>query len=84
MSKILVSVRDVKAGFYDGCFLVRSRAEAVRGFVDEVNNPQSMLGRHPEDYTLFVVGEFDEETGVITPTPSPEALGVGSNFIRTE
>lgn len=46
-------------------FFVPQVAVAIRSFTDEVNNPraESMLGRHPEDYTLVCLAVFDDESG---------------------
>lgn len=37
--------------------------EALRGFGDEANNPDSQLHRHPMDFVIYHVGFFDQVTG---------------------
>lgn len=36
---------------------------AVRAFSDEVNRAGSEMGQHPEDYTLFELGTWNDEDG---------------------
>lgn len=38
---------------------------ALRMFTDEVNrqDPNNALNKHPEDYELYHLGEFDDELG---------------------
>lgn len=36
---------------------------ARRSFADAVNDPSTPFGQHPEHYTLFHVGKFDDNTG---------------------
>lgn len=38
---------------------------AIRQFADAVNDKQTKWNRHPEDYSLWSVGEFDTEKGII-------------------
>jgi len=58
--------------------------EALRHFEDEVNNPQSPLYKHPEDYTLFHLGQYDETTGQFDLKDAPLSLGVALNFKKNE
>lgn len=39
-----------------------------------VRDPNHEFGKFPEDYTLFHVGEFDQETGIFNPNPAPRAV----------
>ncbi|QXP08368.1 MAG: nonstructural protein [Arizlama microvirus] len=51
----------VEAYFKPEHFL--TKGEALRVFIDVVNDGKSNLFKHPEYYTLFEVGEFDDSTG---------------------
>lgn len=72
----LVSVYDAKAEVYSPPIAVPTLGMAERSFADEVNNPQSQYNKHPEDYTLFHLGEYDDATGVVTNRDTPFSLGV--------
>lgn len=65
MRLLMFSVRDSALNAYLRPFCVPAVGAAVRGFTDEVNRGDSEMHKHPEDYELFQVGEFDEESGMI-------------------
>lgn len=71
--KIIV-VKDRAVDAYGSPIFVRATGEATRSFVDEVNNEQSAMYKHPEDYDLYLVGEYDERTAAITSEPTPVLL----------
>lgn len=58
-------IYDDKAKAYLTPFFLPEVGMAVRAFADCVNNPEHAFGRHPEDYTLFQLGEFNDSSGVI-------------------
>ena len=60
------SVFDKAIQAYTRPFIMRSNGEALRSFMNEVlDNVESPMNRHPEDYGLFRLGTFDERTGMI-------------------
>ncbi len=66
-------VRDVKSGFQTPTAQVND-AVAVRGFASAVINSDSVLFTHASDFALYKVGEFDADTGCITPLDLPVEL----------
>lgn len=44
---------------------------AFRAFQDEVNRPDSKIAKHPEHYTLFELGTFDDVKGVFVSHTAP-------------
>lgn len=65
MLKVL-SVFDVQSQSFDRPFFVPSIGVGTRMVSDEVNSggEASLLRRHPEDFRLFELGEWDERAGV--------------------
>lgn len=57
------SVFDKKAGAYLPPFFLPEVAVAQRAFRDCVGDKSHAFGRHPEDYSLVHLGEFDDATG---------------------
>jgi hypothetical protein len=53
---------------------------AIREFRSTVNREGSQIHKYPEDYTLFHIGEFDQETGFLLPLQAPHSLGVAITF----
>ena len=62
----MYSVFDTKADFWAPPFFARTHEEALRAFSVAANDRQHQWGRHPADFSLFYVGEFDEFTGLCT------------------
>lgn len=75
------SVYDNKAGFYMAPFFLQSTAEGIRSFTDAANDPHIAISKHPEDYTLFELGSFDDQTGVFTQHVAMIPLGCAAEFV---
>lgn len=80
MKMKLCSIYDSKAGAWLNPMSFQSTGQAIRSFGDAVNDGKSEFWKHPEDYTLFVVGEFDQLTGELT-NGIVESLCVGINLL---
>ncbi len=59
------SVLDAKAGAYAIPFFAPTDPHAIRSFSDLVNDPNTVPGRHPEDFSLHKIGDFDIETAAL-------------------
>lgn len=75
------SIYDMKAELFNTPFFMGTNGEAIRAFKDLVANPDSTPGRHPEDYRLMCIGEFDNATGEFT-SASPASLGFGTDYVN--
>lgn len=76
----IYSIRDAKTGFLN-ITLDQSDAAAIRGFEHATRNADSLFFTHPSDYSLFKIGEFNTDTGVITSCV-PEVLVHATDFVR--
>lgn len=67
MKRIAFSVFDSKAMTFGQPMFVSNTAVMFRMMKDEVarEGPDNMLNRHPEDFGVYAVGSFDDETGVL-------------------
>lgn len=72
-------VFDVAIGSFNSPFFMQTDGLAIRGFSEQVNNPESQIGKNPDQFTLYRVGEFDDQEGMLIPH-DPRSLGVGSQF----
>lgn len=70
----IFSIRDSAMDAYARPFFVPSVAMAARGFRDEANRAEGEICKHPEDYELFELGEFDEDTGRFTNLDVPRSV----------
>nr|QJB19269.1 MAG: nonstructural protein [Microvirus sp.] len=68
------AIYDDKAKAYLPPFIMPETGQAVRLFTDAVNNPQTQYFKHPADYTMFQIGEFDDNTGVLKPGGTHELV----------
>ena len=62
----IYAVFNSKSEAYSLPFYYQHEGQATRTFSDWVNDSNTPYGKHPEDYTLFAIGEYDEVTGSIT------------------
>lgn len=72
-------VYDIKAEMFSPPFVKGTIGEAVRDFQDLVNNQDTTIARHPGDYKLCCIGEFDNVSGSLVPG-DVESLGFGSDY----
>lgn len=86
MIRLVVAVRDSATGLFGQPFFVTARGQAVRAFTDEVNRPapDNDLNKHPEDFELYCVAEFDEASGRFGGLGDPELLIRGKDAINKE
>lgn len=67
MTANLYSLRDMIADFYGQPFVCQNDTAAVRAVEQQVNRGTGMLGEYPEHFQLLRVGEWNDNTGAITP-----------------
>ena len=59
-------IRDSKAQTCGTNLMVfRNDGEAIRSVQQAMGNQETMLSKFPEDYALFSLGNYEEETGSI-------------------
>ena len=80
MNHKIFTVYDQKAEAYLPPFFLPQVGQATRVFADCVNSDSHQFAKHPEDYTLFQLGTFDDNTGEILKLTVPKLLGTGLDF----
>lgn len=71
-TKLMFAVLDKAAQLYMAPFFVVAEGVAVRDFMDEANNPSSLLSKHAKDFSLYRLGSFDDVTGSVFLHPEPQ------------
>lgn len=61
------SIFDNKALQYHPPFFASTNGQAVRSLSDLANDLSTNIGRHPGDYVLYCVGEYDDAKGAMRP-----------------
>lgn len=82
MNRKIFTVYDSKAETFGPMLHFSARGEALREFTNAANDPQSQIGRHPGDYSMFELGEYDDTTAVFHPHSSKINLGTAIEFKR--
>lgn len=83
MIKKIYNVRDYKAGFGTVLMVSDNDDIAKRDFAAACSTQNSMLNQFPEDFGLYLVGEYDTETGLII-SYNPSAVANATDFVRKE
>lgn len=76
----MFSIRDTKAEVFFPPWYKQTHGEAERAFADIVSDDKSTIHKHPEDFDLFFVGTYDDQTGKITIPQAPEHIVKAVHF----
>jgi len=81
----IVPVKDRAADVFNRPFFVPHRNVAVRDFTDEVNRaaPDNALHKHPDDFDLYLLGQFDDSNGAFIREGSPTVLVRAKDVVTT-
>lgn len=63
----MFAIRDTKAEGYNTPFFQPTFGLAERAFKEAAKDEQSMISKNPEDFSLFYLGEFHQDSGLIEP-----------------
>lgn len=74
------AIYDAKAEAYMAPFFLPSNGLATRAFQDMANDPNHPIGQHPEDYTLFEIGAFDDLNAQIVMLKANNPLGTALEY----
>lgn len=81
----IVTIRDRAADLFGQPSFVNNLGGAIRQFGDEIKKPSTperpnSLYDHPEDFDFYLLGEYDDETGVFTNEERPKQIAVGKDY----
>lgn len=65
----IYSIKDEKTGFMPVTVDTNDKT-AIRNFSFAVNKPDSLLKSNSNDFSLWKLGEFDTDTGMLDPCKS--------------
>lgn len=82
----IFSIHDSAAKVYARPFLFSTSAEAMRMFETQVNDKEKggLIAAHPDQFTLYQIGEYDDTTGKLTSGEVCMSLGNGINFVKDD
>lgn len=74
------AVRDSASGAYMRPFCAATSGVAVRSFSDEAVREGSEIKKHPSDYELWLLAEWDEESGQFNQV-APRCLARAADYV---
>lgn len=86
MKFTVCAVRDRASGAFARPMFVPAVGSAIRGFSDEINrkgDAENPLNSHPEDFDLFELGTWDDNTGRFDGLEDPRQVAVGKDMVRS-
>lgn len=84
MIQKVFALRDCKVSAFLQPFFSRSVPDAIRGFEDAVNDPKvSTLTKHPEDFLLYELADFDDSSGEFVCCVPIKGLGCGRDLVKS-
>ena len=77
---IVLAVRDRAADVFGRPFYVPSLGAGIRSFSDYINSKEDgEMQKHPEDFDLYHLAEFDDESGVFECLTKPKQIAIGKD-----
>ena len=70
----IYTIYDRKAGIYQFPYQFHNDAVALRACQDLVNQGDSQIAKHPADYIMFKLGEYDDNEGVFVQLSTKEII----------
>jgi hypothetical protein len=80
----LYSIYDVKAQIYNNIWTANNDNVAIRNFTDLIDDPNSIIHKHHEDFILYCLGIFDDQTGLIDDANFPLQVFDGKTYQFTD
>lgn len=76
----LYSVQDIKSKTYQLPVASHNHETAIRTFGEFLRNPNNPASKYPQDFRLFYIGCFDDDTGIMEPAVPLEQIIDGQSF----
>lgn len=82
--KQVFSLFDKTSLSYNLPMFYTSQGEAMRGFLDIIEDTRTIVHRHPEDFSLYLIGSFDENSGLVDSLQEPKQVCTAIDLIRVK
>lgn len=82
MLRKVYAVYDLKALVYGPPMCFETNPAAVRFFTDLANDKSGNIGKHPTDFVLFEIGQYDDTNAELGATIPPVKLGLASDYLE--
>lgn len=78
----MYSFQDQKAGIFYPPIFKATYAEAERDFSNIINHKGSIMNTNPEDYHMYYLGTYDNNTGSLAPIKPPQHMLAAIQLIK--
>lgn len=78
----MYAVYDSKVEAFLSPLFFQSKGQAVRAFTDAIADSSSPISKHPEDFTIFELGSFDDSNAKFDLHATPISVGVAIEFVH--
>lgn len=78
----IYTIFDQASGVYKRPFTAQADGEVIRVFKDMALNKDHEIGAHPEDYTLWRIGTFDDNKAIVV-AEDKECLGTALEMVAS-
>lgn len=84
MKMVVGSVFDAKVQVWSQPFVMQNKGALTRAWEESCNDPQTQFFKHPTDFSMFIIGEWDDENGQIRMLESKHPIGTAIEFKREQ
>jgi len=78
----IFTIRDSKGEMYNTPFFRRTIGDAERTFHELVNDDKTSVSKYPDDFDLYLIGDFDDQTGITKGLDTPQHIVKAINVRR--
>lgn len=79
LQKIFV-FKDDKSNSYGPPMVMPTKGIFIREVQDQLKQGQAVWAKHPQDFTIFEIGEYDPSTGTVHNYEAKSAIGLVDDF----
>lgn len=83
MNHRIVAFKDDKSETYGPPFTVETKGMLIRTIQEELDKGQAIWARHPQDFAIYELGEYDGASGNILLHEQKKCLGLVQDFKRS-
>lgn len=76
------SVFDKKASAYGVPFFEKNAGMALRSFEQLVGDDRSLVYKYPEDFALYQLADFDDNSGLLVSNENPVHVANATEFVK--
>lgn len=82
MKLLIYSIRDEKGKLYNNPFFKHNERDARFDFRRLVNDKKSLPGQYPDDFDLYELGIYDDQTGTFESHKTPRHIEKAVNVVE--